>query len=80
MAITQAVSLYNYVQRLMAPNAKSDVIQLQLGRWLANKVRYLVVMPATTSSMARTTAMSWREDAAPTNWSVAQGWISSGPT
>lgn len=30
MAITQAVSLFNYVQRLMAPSVKSDVVQLQL--------------------------------------------------
>ena len=30
MAISQAVSLYNYVQCLLAPSAKSDVVQLQI--------------------------------------------------
>ena len=30
MAISQAVSLYNYIQCLRAPSAKSDVVQLQL--------------------------------------------------
>ncbi|HQU80926.1 MAG TPA: hypothetical protein PLU47_15850 [Azonexus sp.] len=30
MAISQTVSLYNYIQCLMAPSAKSDVVQLQI--------------------------------------------------
>ncbi|RLJ69174.1 hypothetical protein, partial [Sulfurisoma sediminicola] len=30
-AISQAVSLFNYVQRLMAPASKTDVVQLQIG-------------------------------------------------
>jgi Ca2+-binding RTX toxin-like protein len=30
-AISQAVSLFNYVQRLMAPASKTDVMQLQIG-------------------------------------------------